>query len=218
VQNIMDERLESGDTAILTASEVPPQLVSRWRLLGIWLGLGLQSFGGGAATLFLMRRAAVEQHHWLTEEEFARDWSICFIAPGVNLIAMTILIGYRVAGIAGSLITLAGLLLPSVTITIMLTAFYASLQHMAAVQAALRGIVPATIGLGLLLSTNMARPLLTTSWQEGRFSGMVSLCVLFGSAAAMVLWRLPIFAVFCGAGAIAALVAWRGERGRTAAQ
>jgi chromate transporter len=210
----MDDRIEPGGTAMPPLVDMHPSSLSRWELLRIWLGLGLQSFGGGAATLFLMRRAAVERHHWLTEEEFTRDWSICFIAPGVNLIAMTILIGYRVAGIAGSLITLVGLLLPSVTITIMLTAFYASLQHVGMVQAALRGIVPATIGLGLLLSTNMARPLLATSWREGRMSGIVSLCVLLGSAAAMVVWQLPIFAVFCGAGAIAALVAWRGERRR----
>jgi chromate transporter len=207
----MNDVTETGNIIDVHASALPQSSVqppSWWLLFRIWLGLGLQSFGGGAATLFLIRRTAVERQHWLTAEEFARDWSICFIAPGINLLAMTILIGYRVAGIVGSLISLVGLLLPSVTITIVLTAFYASFQHMAAVQAALRGIVPATIGLGLLLTVQMARPLLTASHLEGRVSWVVSLFLLAGSAAAAAFGQLPVFVVYCGAGVLAALFMW----------
>src|SRR4029078_4412747 len=54
-----------------------------WSLLRIWLNVGIQSFRAGAATLYLIRRAAVEQHGWLTDEEFTRYWGICQIAPGI---------------------------------------------------------------------------------------------------------------------------------------
>ena len=46
----------------MSSAPVKPAL---WLFLRVWLSLGLQSFGGGAATLTLIRRAVVERHHWL---------------------------------------------------------------------------------------------------------------------------------------------------------
>src|SRR5438105_7826591 len=107
------------------SSDAPQAPVSRSpspRLfLRVWLGLGLQSFGGGAATLTLIRRAAVEQYGWLSEAEFTRAWALVQIAPGINLLALTILIGRRTLGAKGIALALLGLLLPSVTVTVLLT-------------------------------------------------------------------------------------------------
>ena len=196
----------------LLRADVPTP--SLWLLLRVWLALGVQSFGGGTATLFLIRRAVVEQRRWLSAEEFTRDWSLCFVAPGINLLCMTILVGRRVAGVAGSIVALVGLLLPSVAITIVMTALYSGLQRVSMVQAALRGIVPATVGLGLLLAVDMARPLLAASRREGRASLIVSMLLLAGSAAAAAFWRPPVIVMLCGAGVIGALVMWwRDARG-----
>lgn len=49
------------------------------------------------------------------------------------------------------LVSLVGLLLPSVSITIAMAATYATIRTQPLVGAALRGVVPATSGLGLLL-------------------------------------------------------------------
>lgn len=201
-------------TPASTLAAGSPRKSSLWLLLRVWLALGLQSFGGGAATLFLIRRAAVERYRWISDEEFTRDWSLCLITPGINLLCMTILVGRRVAGLAGAIVALVGLMLPSVTITVLMTALYAQLQSMAAIQAALRGVVPATVGLGLLLSAGMARPLLAASRREGRMSMSVSVALLLGSATIAAFWRPPVIAVLCGAGAIGALALWwRAARG-----
>lgn len=185
-----------------------PLSPSRWRLFWVWLVLGSQSFGGGTATLFMIRRAAVEQERWLSDEEFTRDWSLCFIAPGINLLAMTVLLGHRVAGRAGSLIALAGLLLPSVALTVVMAALYRRLQNVGAVQAALEGIIPATVGLGLILAVGMIRPLLATSRREGAASLATSLALLAGSMAATLLWEPPVALLLCGAGVLGGLAAW----------
>ncbi len=161
------------------------------------------------ATLYLIQRAAVEQYGWLTAEEFTRSFALCHAAPGINLLCLTILIGRRVAGLAGSIVSLIGLLLPSVTITIVLTALYADLRTLPVVQAALRGIVPATVGLGLLMTVNMARPLLTSSRSESNSSLFVSVILLVGSALAVNLWHIPVIVVLCSAGAIGALSLWQ---------
>jgi chromate transporter len=180
------------------------------RLLRVWFLLGLQSFGGGTATLFLIRRAVVEQQRWLTPDEFTRDWSLCFMAPGINLLCLTILVGRRVAGAAGALVALLGLLLPSVGLTLAMTAVYAQLKQIDAIQAALRGLVPATVGLGLLLAVDMVRPLLTTSRAEGRGTLGVSVLLLLATIAATALWNPPVVVLLLSAGIIGGVAAvWR---------
>src|SRR5205809_3633253 len=119
---------------------------SIWRLFWIWTAIGAQSFGGGSATLYLIRRTTVERHGWLTDEDFTRYWGICQIAPGINILGLVILIGWRVSGMLGALASLAGLLLPSAAITVALTSIYANVREAPVVRAALAGIVPATVG------------------------------------------------------------------------
>jgi len=163
----------------------------------------------------MIRRAVVERQGWITPGEFTRDWALVQAAPGINLLCMTILLGRRVAGIPGALVALIGLLLPSVSITITMTALYASFRDSALLQSAIHGVVPATVGLGLLLSSSMARPLLAASYRESIFSLGVGIVLLIGSAVAVLLWHLPVILVLCVAGAVGALTVW-GETVRKA--
>jgi chromate transporter len=155
-----------------------------------------------------MRREMVERRRWITDEEFTRYWGFVQIAPGINLVGQAILIGWRVAGAAGVALALAGLLLPSVTITMLLTAAYATVRELPAVGAVLRGVVPATVGLGLLLTVQMARPPLSRSRAEGRLSLALSLALLLGSALVAGPGGAPVVAVLWGAGALCGLAHW----------
>jgi chromate transporter len=49
-------------------------------LFRVWAWIGFQSFGGGATTLYLMRRVTVEEQHWLSDEEYSLYWGIVQIA------------------------------------------------------------------------------------------------------------------------------------------
>lgn len=174
------------------------QALSSGKLLRVWLALSLQSFGGGAATLTLIRRAAVEEQGWLSDAEFGRFWGLVQLAPGINLVALTILIGRKVAGVRGIVLSLAGLLLPSAGLTILMTAAYAHVQHNLWVQAALKGIVPAVVGLGLVTAWQIARPLLQASRSQGKARLALSLLVLTGSGLA-AWYHLPVLAIIlCG--------------------
>jgi chromate transporter len=194
-----------------TANNQPliPTKVSPWRLLWIWTVVGAQSFGGGSATLYLIRRVAVERHAWITDDEFTRYWGICQIAPGINILGFVILIGWRVAGASGALLALTGLLVPSAAITVALTAAYASIREAPLVRAAIAGVLPATVGLGLLLAYTMVRPLLNTDKRDGRLSRVLAAAILVGSAVAAVLTRAPAVAILWGAGAVSALAQWQ---------
>jgi chromate transporter len=182
---------------------------SPWRLLWIWTAIGAQSFGGGSATLYLIRRVAVERHGWLTDDDFTRYWSICQIAPGINILGLVILIGWRVAGALGALLALSGLMLPSAAITVALTSLYASIRQVPLVRAAIAGVVPATIGLGLLLAYTMVRPLLSAARREGGASTVVAGALLLGSTLVAALAHTPVLAILWGAGGLSALAQWQ---------
>lgn len=204
---------------------MPPMVedpeISAWHLLWIWTVIGVQSFGGGSATLYLIRRVAVERYAWLTDDEFTRYWGICQIAPGINILGLVILIGFRVAGTFGALVSLIGLLLPSAAITVALTSVYASVRDAAIVRSAIAGVVPATVGLGLLLSFTMVRPLLTAARQEGRVSTLISVALLLVSTIVASLVRVPVLAILWGTGVLSAIARWQlvfGQRRQREAQ
>src|SRR5215831_8344393 len=166
--------------------------LSPWSLLWIWTVIGVQSFGGGSATLYLIRRVAVERHGWLTDDDFTRYWGICQIAPGINILGLVILIGWRVAGAPGALLSLAGLLLPSAAITVALTSIYSGIRETPLVRAAIAGVVPATVGLGLLLGFTLVRPLLNAARRDGRGSAIVAVIVLLASTIVAARARTPV--------------------------
>ena len=137
-----------------------PERASFARILGIWFLIGAQSFGGGMATLALIRRAAVERERWVEPEEFARMWALVQVAPGINLLALTILIGRKAGGTAGIVAATIGLMAPSVAITILFTATYHRYEGAPIVRAAMHGVLPAVLALGLTVMAQIAKPML----------------------------------------------------------
>jgi chromate transporter len=189
-----------------------PESKPYWALFRAWFSIGAQSFGGGAATLYLMRRVAVEQHGWLSDDEFTQYWGICQIAPGINILGQTILIGRKVGGAPGIALAMLGLLLPSVPLTILIAAAYTSIRQLPQMQEALHGLVPGTVGLGLLMAFQMMRPPLKASRSEGRASLAFGVAVILGCAALVGIMGASVIGVLWGAGALCALVAWRRAR------
>ncbi|MFZ9857953.1 MAG: chromate transporter [Roseiflexaceae bacterium] len=185
-----------------------------WQLFRIWAGIGLQSFGGGATTLYLMRKVSVEEQQWLSDEEYSQYWGIVQIAPGINLLGQTILIGNRVAGIWGAIIALAGLLLPSVAITIAITAAYTVVRELPAVNAVLRGIIPATVGVGLLLAAQMVWPPLRSSRSEGIGPLVLSLLLIIAVIGVTLITKLPSLVILWGGAGIYALIYWLFQRNK----
>lgn len=169
-----------------------------WRLFGIWARIGLQSFGGGASTTLLIQRTFIDQRHWLSMEEFLRLWNLCLLTPGINLIALTILLGKKLGGTRGIIASLAGLLLPSATITCLLAALFVQIDQQAAVQAALRGIIPATGGIMLLVGLNFARPSLQKAAKTGLGFVLMGSGLLIASALAIILVKLSVIVVVLG--------------------
>ncbi len=171
----------------------------KWLLFRIWVGIGLQSFGGGASTQFLIQHAFIDKHRWMTMEEYTHLWNLCVLTPGINLVALTVLIGKKLGGAWGIGIALAGLLLPSAIITCLLTAGFKTVENQPAVEAVLRGVVPATGGIMLLVGLNFALPIIRRGYKEGVLYLLASAVLMIACALAVILLKLSVIIVILGA-------------------
>jgi chromate transporter len=168
------------------------ELPGPWRLFRLWASIGFQSFGGGASTQYLIQREFTERNPWLTQEELVRYLALCTLTPGINLIALTILIGRKLAGAWGITASLAGMLLPSSAITCVLAALFTQVADQPGIQAALRGVVPATAGAMLYVGVNFARPLARSAVREKGRALVVSIALVVAAVSAIVVARIPV--------------------------
>lgn len=157
---------------------------SLWTIFFTWFMLGIQSFGGGSST-FLMIHQVTTARGWLTEEEFTRYWALAQVSPGINLLKLTVLLGHRLRGWPGVCMGLLGMLFPSGMVTVLMTAGFTVIRAQPLVQAAMRGILPATIGLSLAMSLQMGLPLVRQAYRAGK--GRLSFYLLIIAAAALLL-------------------------------
>ena len=178
----------------------------KWQLFRTWASIGLQSFGGGASTTFLIQRAFIEKHQWLTMEEFIYLWNLCILTPGINLVALTVIIGKKLGGNWGIVISLAGMLLPSAAITCLLTAIFLQVENVAAVQAVFRGVVPATGGIMLVVGLNFALPLIRKGYKEGIVFLLISCVITLACAFVVIFLKLSVIIVILGAALSGSLI------------
>lgn len=164
-----------------------------------WCKISIESFGGGSSTLLLMRREFVDRRQWLTAEEYDHFWSLSQISPGIILLAMSLLMGRRLGGTAGMILSLVGVLVPSAAITVVLTAGFAVIQTLHPIQAMIQGVLPATAGIMLALSIQFARPLVRQSVKYGFIRSAECLVVIVGSTLALALFHLEVWLVLLAA-------------------
>src|SRR5438552_1972237 len=88
------------------------------QLVAIFIRTGCLAFGGGAATLSMLHDEFCVRRQVLPDEEFQLLFGLTRLVPGMNLLSLTVLLGYRSAGIVGSLLSLVGLTVPSFAIII----------------------------------------------------------------------------------------------------
>ena len=112
----------------------------------IFSQLSLLAFGGGNTILPEMQRQVVEVHPWLTAQEFAALFALAQAAPGPNMLVVT-LIGWRVAGLTGALVTTLGVAGPSSIVTILALHAWDRFRDRPWRRYAQAGLVPVTAGI-----------------------------------------------------------------------
>lgn len=143
------------------------------RLLQIaktFLFIGVTSFGGGITAY--VRRIAVDNKKWLTNEEFFPGLALAQLLPGANVIGISLYIGNHLCGLAGALVAVFCILLPPVFLFFGLGYLYFSMGALPAVESMLKGA--GAIACGMMAS-------MFVEAAQASLKNMVDLFIFFGA-------------------------------------
>src|ERR1700757_619937 len=157
-------------------------------LLMLFLAFAKMSLAGFGGVLAFARRGIVEEHRWMTAEEFNEAFALCHFLPGPNIVNLSVVFGSRFRGIAGGIAAFAGLVGPPIVIVMILAALYARFGEIDALRRILAGVSSAAVGLLISVVFRMMMPLI-------RKRDLIGLVVLLAVFAAIGLLRLPLPAV-----------------------
>ena len=135
-----------------------------WQLFFTMLKIGLFTFGGGHAMLALLENEFVSKRNWLDKEEFLDVVVIAESTPGPIAINAATYIGYKQAGVLGSILATAGICIPSFFIIYIISLFLDAFLSITLVEYAFRGIQVCVVYLiftvGLKMFSGMKKSLL----------------------------------------------------------
>jgi chromate transporter len=173
-------------------------------LAKIFIAVGTQSVGGGASTLFLLRRFLVERQRLTSEREFNEAWALCQLSPGIHLVALAGLLGQRIAGWRGVVVAVTGMMVPAAIITAAMTAAYGVIADHPLAHAALAGMAPATGGMTIGLAIVLVR-----GARRHGLRGVVDVALVIAAFAVLLLSTISSVVVIVAAATFGALVLGR---------
>jgi chromate transporter len=98
------------------------------------------TFGGGYVIIPLMKKKFVDDLQWIEDDEMLNLTAIAQSSPGAVAVNAAILLGYRVAGILGALVTILGTVLPPFITLSVISIFYTAFRDNIVVNAVLKGM------------------------------------------------------------------------------
>ncbi|RTM14782.1 MAG: chromate transporter [Bradyrhizobiaceae bacterium] len=175
----LDSAPAAQEPDIPTAHAAPPGL------LDLFLAFARMSLAGFGGVLVFARRAIVEQHRWMSADEFNETFALCHFLPGPNIVNLSMVFGSKLRGIAGGIAAFAGLLLPPTLIMTVLAIVYARFGDLDVLRRSLAGISCAAVGLLIAVVFRMITPLL-------KRMDPVALILMLGVFLAIGVLRLPL--------------------------
>ncbi len=151
--------------------------------------IGATSIGGGLTSW--MMREFVQERRWLSSEEFLSGLAVAQALPGVNVVNLSIWIGWRLHGAAGAAAAAAAIILPGLGLIGALAAGFSLLGALPATHRFLAGAVAVAIGLSLAMGVQAARPVA----RQPVPAGLMVLCFILAGPL-----RLPALPIIVGLG------------------
>jgi chromate transporter len=112
-----------------------------------FLKLGAVGFGGPVALVGYMHKDLVENHKWISEEEYKQGLALAQLAPGPLAAQLGIYLGFVDYRILGATLTGIAFVLPSFIMVVLLGIAYKLFGGLPWMQAAFYGVAAAVIGI-----------------------------------------------------------------------
>jgi chromate transporter len=160
------------------------------------------TFGGGSATIAVLKQQIVEQRPWLRESEFDVSYALSRLTPGTNLLAFCTAAGWTRRRWMGALVALVASSIPCSLTVLLVTMFYEQLHGTTWFQAALSGALAAAVAIMGATAWVFAQPHVKAAPWKAAFIVPLTLGFAFGlglspvtilliSAVIGVAWPVP---------------------------
>ncbi len=136
---------------------------ARVRELGsIFFRIGGLTFGGGNAGIAAINRELVVKRGWLSQSQFHFCYALARVAPGTNLLAFCVAVGWSLLGWPGALLAVLSLSVPSAVLVVLFTHVFQACRSHPLAQTVIQGLLAATIGIIIASAWVLMRPSLTS--------------------------------------------------------
>ena len=118
-----------------------------WELFWSFVKVGAFCVGGGYASMPLIQAQVIDEHGWLTMQQFIDIFTISQMTPGPIGINAATFVGTKVAGLPGAVCATVGFVFPSVIIVLILAHLFFKYGDIGRVRGILNGLRPAVVAL-----------------------------------------------------------------------
>lgn len=147
-----------------------------WQIFWLFTKVAMFSWGGGPGSMGLMQRETVAAG-WMQPDEFADGMALSNALPGPIAPQVSAFVGYKMAGTAGAISAVAGTILPTTILMLIVVIYFFSFKDHPAVKSMIQGVRPFVVGLLAWTTYDMARtvfgatklgwgPALTQNWDK----------------------------------------------------
>lgn len=175
-------------------------MVKKTELFFSMLKTGLFTFGGGYAMIALLEHEFVTKKKWLEKEEFLDMAAVAESTPGPIAINAATYIGYRTAGVAGSVLATTAVCIPSFVIIYVISLFLDAFLSLKLVSYAFKGIQVCVIYLIFTAGLRLLKDMKKT------FFSVFTVCAVCACMIAFSLFSVKFSSVFfvliCGAAGV----------------
>lgn len=156
------------------------------------------TFGGGFVIIPLMKKKFVDDLQWVDEDEMLNLTAIAQSSPGAVAVNAAILLGYKVAGISGALLTILGTVLPPLIILSVISLFYTAFRDNIVVKAVLKGMQAGIAAVIADVVINLGSNVL-------KEKDMISALIMAGAFIATYLLKINVVYIILVCGCIGAV-------------
>ena len=166
---------------------------SLWTLFITFAKVGVMTFGGGYAMLPILEREVVTNRNWATSEQMLDYYAIGQCTPGIIAVNVATFTGYKERGLLGAVVSILGILFPSVLIITSLASVLQMFQDNIYVQKAFGGIRIAVCAL--IASTVIKLAKKTIKSVVSAIITIVALCLelFFGASPVIIVASTIVF-------------------------
>ena len=133
-----------------------------WNLFKATFTLSAFTFGGGFVIVSLMRKKFVDELKWLEEDEMLDITAIAQSSPGPIPVNASVILGYRMYGVIGSLVAILGTILPPMIIISVISVFYEQFRQNKVIAIALQVMRAGVAAVIFDVVINLANKILGT--------------------------------------------------------